>query len=1041
MDRFTVPKLERRIEEIGSTVYRERIRLMPVRWTTAWTSVARSPAFDDSSWDEIVPLDRWGGRDVRATFRTRFSVPREWHDGTVALRAILSRGLHVSGPDATAYLDGRPWQGVDVNHEEVLLPEDMRDGGHVFVLEAYSGTTQRLHEFGGLELVLIDEAARSLYFDAKVALDAAKMLEETSYERVYVINVLDEALRLVDFREPLGAAYRRSLSVARELLARRLYDRDWPGERPTVIGVGHAHIDVAWLWTLEHTRRKTERTFLTALRLMEQFPEYRIVQSQPQLYVFFKQDHPLDYEELRRRVREGRWEATGGMWLESDCNIPCGESLVRQILYGKRFFRSELGVDPALLWLPDAFGYTWALPQIMARAGLKYFMTTKISWNEFNKMPYDSFRWQGIDGTQVLAHFITTPSQSWFATYNGRLTAAEVKGTWDAYKQKRLNAEVLLAFGYGDGGGGPSADMLETARRLKDFPGMPRFRIEKAEKFFERLQGRSAELPVWNGELYLEFHRGTYTSQAQNKRLNRRAEGRFHDAEALSAVATLFGGRYPAAELARGWELILLNQFHDILPGSSIGEVYDESAEQYEEVLQVGDDALEQAMQHLAAQVDTSGEELAVIIVNTLGWDRCGVVEMTVPKSVGYPVVSCHGRRVPAQLLECDGQSQRVLFYAEDVPAYGWKLFSLASAQTSPEPRMMAGDVKAGARSLENRFFSLTFDQAGRLTSLRDKRRQREVLAEGGLGNEFVLFEDKPLNNDAWNIDVFYQEKSWVLDDEAEFEVIENGPVRAGLEIRRSFLHSTMSQRVYVYSELPRIDFETEVDWHERHLLLKVAFPVAVHNNRATYEIQFGHIERPTHWNTSWDWARFEVPAQRWADLSEGDYGVSLLNDCKYGYDIRGNVMRLTLIKSATSPDDEADQGRHAFTYSLYPHDGDWRNGTLQQAAALNTPLLARVEDAHPGEATRLWSFVSSSADNVIVDTVKKAEDSDWLVVRVYEAYGQRGHAVLRFGKTLVDAVECNLMEEDEQPVTFDEGSLSFDYRPYEIRTFRVRFG
>ncbi len=1030
MDRFTLPKLEHRIAEVGAMVYRRRAPVQPVLWLDDWSKEALSAGADEAGWTAVETPHHWGGRDVKATIRARFRLPAEWQGEAVALRVELSQGLDVSGPDATAYIDGVARQGVDIYHHEILLPADLPAGEHLLVLEAYSGTKPDRHWFGGVDLVSIDSEVRGYYYDAKVALDAARLLPEDSFDRAQIINAVDRSVLELDFHEPLGDAFRQSVVQARQVLRARLYDREWPGERAEIVGVGHAHIDVAWLWTLLHTRKKTARTFLTALRLMEQYPEYHFLQSEPQVYQFFREDFPEQYEELKRRVVEGRWEPTGAMWLEADLNITGGESLVRQMLHGKRFLRQEFGVESDILWLPDVFGYTWTLPQIMARSGVKYFMTTKISWNEFNRMPYDTFRWQGLDGTQVLSHFITTPSQHWFATYNGRLTAEEVKGTWDAYKQKRLHSPLLHAFGFGDGGGGPSADMLETARRLADMPGLPRYRIGRADEFFRDLEKIRAEAPVWNGELYLEFHRGTFTSQARTKRYNRKAELALHEAEALAAISFAHGSDYPGDRLYRQWQTVLLNQFHDILPGSSIGEVYAESSEQYREVIREATAVSADSQAQLAGSIATESE--SVLVFNTLGERRTGVANVSLPAGrTTLGLAEEDGSPVLTQPL-ADGTT---LVSARDVPAYGWKRLRVGEAATLPN--LLTAEVGR----IESPWLAVSFDEAGCITSLVDKAGGREVIEAGKRGNLFQLFEDKPLNNDAWNIDVFYEEKSWDLVEPAECTVVERGPVRAGLEFRRAFGNSSLVQRVYVYADLPRVDFETEVDWHERHTLLKVAFPVTVLSPRATYEIQFGHIERPTHRNTSWDYARFEVPAQRWADLSEGDYGVSVLNDCKYGYDVRDNVMRLSLLKSATSPDPEADQGRHRFTYSLYPHRGDWRTGTGAQAADLNLPLTARFEAGHGGALPPNWSFVSADSANLVVETVKKAEDGDEVVVRLYEAEGRRGVGVLNFGLPVQAASECNLIEDGSEPVEFTGTTVAFDYMPYQIRTFKVRLG
>ncbi len=1034
MERFLIPKLEERIAEVRKHIYTRREPISPVLFRRGWEEAALLPTYQEEGWEVIRPGAQWGERDLCALLRCWFCVPAGWRKGATALRVQLAETLHVSGPEALAYIDGEPCQGVDLYHDEIPLAPAYEDGRHLLVLEAHSGTKPIVHRFAGIELVETDEVARTFYYDAWVALEAAKLLDANSWERAQILNALDEAIRLIDFREPLGRDFRRSLAVADAALRASLYEREWPGERPEVVGVGHAHIDVAWLWTLRHTRKKTLRTFLNVLRLMERYPEFRFTQSQPQLYAFCRQDEPTVFQAVRQRAQAGQWEPTGGLWLEADTNITGGESLVRQVLFGKRFLRDEFGLECEVVWLPDAFGYTWALPQIMNRAGLRYFMTTKISWNEFNQFPYDTFLWQGIDGSRVLAHFITTPSGSWFATYNGRLTPAEVKGTWDAYKQKRLNSKLLTSCGYGDGGGGPNAEMLEVARRLANMPGLPRFRWGTAREYFSSLEPLRSCLPVWNGELYLEFHRGTYTSQGRTKRNNRKAEVLYHTAEALAAAAHWLGAPYPKAQFNEGWQLILLNQFHDILPGSSIGDVYEESNLQYQHVFALAEAASSQALLRLSRAIAREGRWL--ILYNPAPFPRHEPVALPgVDPSRELPVQE-DGSLLPFQVACGTEGEAELLVLPEEVPPYGWRAYRLATV--NPSDQSAAKSVHASAQELENEYLRVRLDAAGRLISVWDKRASREVLADSAVGNEFQVFEDKPLNNDAWNIDIFYQEKRWVLDEPAQLRVLESGPLRATVEWQKSFRSSRIVQRITLQAECPRLDFHTWVDWHERHLLLKVAFPLAVHTHRATYEIQFGAIERPTHWNTSWDYARFEVPAQRWADLSEGDYGASLLNDCKYGYDARDNVLRLTLIKCATSPDPEADQGQHLFSYSLYPHAGDWRKGTLQQAVAFNIPLQPCLAEQGDGALPLTWSFLRSASNNIVVETIKKAEDDDALIVRAYEAFGQRGRATLIFGPRIRRAVEVNLLEQDEQPVSFDGHELAFSYRPFDLRTFKV---
>jgi len=1027
--RFTVRKLTRHIAELGKHLYLDS-RPLAVEWQEGRLAEAKP-----RGWQSCPPGTHWGRRDIWVSFRATAQAPEEWAGKPVVALLRLADYGDLSGPEGLVYLNGQPYQGLDRGHTEVRLT-DSAEPGQRWEIEIEGYTSSRLERDYRVERTLLavpDETAIALYYNAKVALEVAQTLAEEDYDRTQILRALDEGLQLVDWRGPLGQEFRESLARANAYLESELYGKLSAGNQPRLLGVGHAHIDTAWLWTLAQTREKAARTFSTVLRLMERYPEYHFTQSQAQLYQFIKEDHPELLPQIARRVKEGRWEPIGGTWVEMDCNVTGGESLVRQFLLGTRLFEEYFGTPGSpILWLPDAFGYSWALPQIIKRSGFEYFMTTKISWNEYNRFPYDSFWWRGLDGTEVLTHFINTPSRHWFATYNGTLEPWQVKGTWDTYKQKEHHDEVLLSFGLGDGGGGPTAEMLEYGRRLRDFPGSPRVSLGRAVDFFRRLEEDAAELPVWNGELYLEFHRGTYTTQARNKRANRKSELLYHNAELFAALAHLWGGDYPQEMLNKGWELILLNQFHDIIPGSSITPVYEESQAQYRQVMGWGEQVLDEALKYIVDQMDLAGDDPALVVFNPTGWVRSDLVEAEVKMTEPFRLIGPHGEEVAYQSV---GEG-RIIFPAQGVPANGYHTYRLSPSE--PGARIEEPVTLEGL-TFENRFFCVQFNQAGQIISWWDKLAEREVLPEGAVANQFQAFEDKPLGNDAWDINIYYQDKQWNADEPAQIRVLERGPLRAALEVKRTFLHSEITQRIYAYATLPRMDFETEVEWREKHVLLKVAFPVEVHNTRATYDIQFGNVERPTHWNTSWDWARFETCAHKWVDLSEGDYGVSLLNDCKYGHDIKDNVIRLTLLRSPTEPDPHADEGHHEFTYSLLPHTGDWRAQTVQRAYELNLPLLARFTEPHEGTRPDSFSLVSADVPHVVVETVKRAEDSSDLIVRCYECYNQRGPVTLTFGAPIIEATECNLLEREDQPVEFEGHQLLFYVKPYQIRTFRVR--
>lgn len=1033
-------KVKRRLEEFPKFVYQES---RPIEgWQMA-----------DAAWDEhgvpqqgtkeLTPFiigDRWGGPNVWKWFFAKAQVPADWAGKKVALYLHFGRRgeWEATASEALLYVNGKPLQGLDTNHQEVVLPEQYVRGGELdLAVKAFTGLNGKNGVFQKAEVVLINPVAEEFYFLLHNTVRALKTLDKESPLFVKVSAFVEKALNTIDYRKPKSERFYDSVGKALEGLKADLATVPEDVLRPTVVGVGHSHIDVAWLWQLHHTREKCSRTFSTALRLMEQYPEFVFIQSQPQLYKFIKEDYPEIYERIKEEVKAGRWEANGGMWVEADCNVTSGESLVRQFLFGTRFFEKEFGVRSNVLWLPDVFGYSWSLPQIIKKSGLDYFMTIKISWSQFNRFPYDTFKWRGIDGTEVLTHYITTKNRptDWAYTYNGFTDADVVASTWNNYQQKDVNNLLLSAYGYGDGGGGVTKEMLENGRAMQHLSFMPKWKPAKAGEFFEELNrrvGSDPKLPTWHGELYLEYHRGTYTSQAQQKRWNRKSEILMHNAELFASIAhaKLAGYVYPQDTINQAWELILLNQFHDIIPGSSIHPVYEDSQKQYEQVKSLGTSVLEEACRALVAKMDVRAGEL--VVFNPLSWTRSDLVITDWDDALaGAVVVDDAGNQNQVQKATIDGEPKAVL-WVSDVPASGYKVLRVEKAPQEAEPSMTVS-----ASGMENDFFKVEFDDFGRLARVYDKRNQRDVLAPGAVGNEFIAFEDKPINFDAWDIDIFYQDKPYKMDEFLGAEVVENGPERAAVKLSWKFMDSTISQNVVLYRSIPRIDFETEVDWHEHQTLLKVAFPVNVYSNKATYEIQFGNVERPTHWNTSWDWARFEVVGHKWADLSQRDYGVSLLNDCKYGYDIKDNVMRLTLIKSGISPDPQADQGKHCFTYSLYPHAGSWyEGGTVQQAYNLNNPLLAMKAEADgSGELERTYSLLGEVGQGVVLETVKKAEDSDDLILRFYEYGGGNAKTVVKPNLEVEKLSETNLMERVVTEEIPEEAVLS----PFEIKTVKAQ--
>ncbi len=970
--------------------------------------------------------DAWYGPDRHYWFRTNLTVPESFNGKPLWLifRTQIEEWDDGKNPQFLLFVNGKITQGLDMNHREVFLTNSARTGGCFQIdLQAYTGT---LHsEFRLIaEMAEIDPEIRGLYYDMQVPLWSFSRMENDSKNRYDMAAVLNHAVNLLDFRDEYSPAFYESVRKARKYLAEAMYT-DLAGDSSVVATcIGHTHIDVAWWWTVAQTREKAARSFSTVLKLMDEYPDYRFMSSQPQLYEFVKDRYPEIYAEIRERVKEKHWEPEGAMWLESDCNLTSGESLVRQILFGKRFFREEFGVDSKVLWLPDAFGFNGALPQIMKKSGIRYFMTTKISWSQFDKFPYDTFLWRGIDGSEILTHFITTvgvgqKKDQYFTTYNGMLHPDAIMGAWQRYQNKEINNDILIAFGYGDGGGGPTRAMLETSRRMeKGLRGVPKVRQEFAGTYFEELERRvkdNPQLPTWEGELYLEYHRGTYTSMARNKRANRKSELMLMDLELFSVLADV-RVKYPKEELDRMWKTVLLNQFHDILPGSSIHEVYEVTKKEYAEITETGRRLIGERLKSLAG----SGNSVAVF--NTVGFERGSLLNLGHSDAAA---LMGGGQCWPVQQT-----GEGAVAYVRGLPPKGCRSFAVSTEAVPQE-----NPFKIDGNSITTPFYRVTFGSDGTMTSIYDRENDREILQEGRCGNRLRVYEDKPIYFDNWDIDIYYKEKSWDIDGLTKMEWTERGPVRAALHLEYAFSKSTVSQTVYFYADDRRIDFKTVVDWHEHQHLLKVHFPVEVHTDEATFEIQFGNITRKIHRNTSWDTARFESCGHRWMDLSEGGYGVSLLNDCKYGHSAYHGDMALTLIKSGIEPNKTADQEKHFFTYALYPHAGTWREaGTAREAACLNQPAYAV-----PGASDGLdFSLFRVDAKNIMADTVKKAEDGNGIILRMYEYENRRGKASVTFGEPVSQVFECDLMENDLHELLHSKRDFTFRYKPYEIKTFRV---
>ena len=935
-------------------------------------------------------------------FRCEAIVPDEWKGSRVDL-------LWESHSEATLWMDGRTIQGLNQDPEQryrddrpdaVLLPEAR--GGEVIVFQVEMAcnrmfgsefkTAQRTISpfvLDRYEIARFDSQAWELYFDFFVLQQLAAE-ESKDLDKSWGGLLLSELNRFANLYD---AEDRATWEKGAKIL-KRLYGHRNASTVHELSAIGHAHIDTAWLWPIAETQRKCERTFSTQTAYMDEYPEFKFACSQAQQYAWVKERNPDLWERIKRKVKSGQFIPVGGTWIEPDCNIPSGESICRQFLHGQRFFQQEFGMTCREFWNPDVFGYNGQLPQICRLAGISRFLTQKLSWNRMNKPNHHTFVWEGIDGSELFTHF--PPAD----TYTAVVSIPQLRDNARNYKDHDRSRESYMLFGHGDGGGGPTKPMLETLRRIKDLEGVPRTTIRTSSEFFDRLEADNTDRARLVGELYFEYHRGTYTTQAAIKRGNRKSEFLLHDIEflATAAATSAHGGyTYPTNDLDRLWKLVLVNQFHDILPGSSIAEVYEDARRDYGRIEEEGGRLRADALKALTGPPAGEGW----VPVNTIGFSRREVARTPDAKLLLVEAPPfCIGRRATG-----------------------------APAVTVSEPTR-------GRIVLENEHLRATLDRGGALVSLIEKSTSRETLA--GPGNQLLVYVDEPTAWDAWDVDPQHMETEKPCPPAESCRIIDSASsLTAEVEFERAIgSRSRMRQKVRLDADSQRLDFHCECDWHETHRMLKVAFPVSVRAMNATYEMQFGCVERPTHFNTRYDLARYEVPGHKWSDLSEHGFGVALLSESKYGFSTFGNVMRMSLLRSSKYPDPQADMGLHEFAYAIMPHAGNWRDaGIVAEAYRFNVPVLFALASS-PAEPR---SFASVDDVNLVLDTIKKSENDESIVLRLYECHGARGTAKVRVDLPFKTAVFCNVLEDDAKPARVMDSSIEVPYGPFTIITVKLR--
>lgn len=995
---------------------------------------------NDSDWETAVTGKRLE-RDA-LWLRTTFVVPTT--SGGYLLqgaRLELETSLYVHWQTrdmpvyTTVFVNGMQ-RASGYEFEPVVLTEAAAPG-EKFIIAVRAQTSAGKLMIGNGRIRVTEARHRP---NAQLALEelaSAEMLLRAEPENAQRRTQVEAACAAVNWEAlPQGdqAAFDASLGAARAKLEPL---RDWI-KSFQVTAVGNSHIDMAWLWPWTETVEVVRNTFSSALTLMQEFPELHFSHGAAATYFWMEDKYPELFAAIQKRAREGRWEFVGGMWVEPDLNMPDGESLARQLLVGKRYIKEKFGADVRIGYNPDSFGYNWQLPQIYKKSGIEYFVTQKMAWNDTTQHPHKLFWWESPDGSRVLTFF---PND-----YVNSLEPIKMARDVGNYARQTHIPQLLHLFGVGDHGGGPTRHMMQVGRNWQRPETLfPTVRIGSIQQFFDGIAPLlpAANVPVWRNELYFQYHRGVQTTQANTKRNNRRSETAMLNAEKFSAFAWLGGSPYSNQEMEGAWRKLLFNQFHDILPGSGIDVVYRDASRDHAEVQRFAADKSREAIAGIARNLDTSGAGTPILVANPLGWRRSGLVEVDVPFSARSVLVSGPGRKdhAAAQVVSRGAAWTRIRFQAPDIAPMGVSVFH-AYPSTVFIPKI-ATSLVAQAGQIENEFVRVRVDgKTGCITSLWDKRSSRESLAPGACGNLLQAFRDKPRDWEAWNIDADFEKERWDITDAEEVNLVESGPLRAVIRVRRKWRSSAFAQDVTVTAGSPRVDVRMTVDWHEDQTLLKVAFPVNAKADKATFEIPYGSIQRPTTRRTPEEQAQFEVPALRWADLSDSSGGLSLLNDSKYGYDAKDNVLRLTLLRSPRWPDPAADRGHHEFTYSLLPHAGGWLEAqTVRHGYELNDPLSATVTWSHPGALGTRHSFVKTASENVVITAVKKAEDSDDLIVRFYEFAGKTGDVALEFGSAVAAAVEANLLEQPGTPLQVSGARVAVPTRAFEIKTVRITPG
>ena len=1011
-------------------------------------------SLDDSSWLQLKIAERWA--DGSRVLRRWIEIPTSLN-GYSLQGAQVRLDLQITSEDfltVAVFSNGSMAFRGDEDAQQPILLTDNAQPGQKFLIAVRVQAAEKNTQIRASRLLITPSPARPdpgiFRQEILAAQPMVEAFSEGKSERQAILAAAVAAVDLHALDRGDQPAFDSSLRLAQNKLDAL---KPWM-KQFTIRAAGNSHIDMAWLWPWTETVEVVRNTFRSALDLMREYPDFKFSMSSARTYAWMEDKYPDLFREIQERVKQGRWEIVGGMWVEPDLNMPGGESLVRQILVGKRYFHQKFGVEVTIGWNPDSFGYNWQLPQIYRKSGIDTFVTQKLMWaHEFTTFPYKMFWWEAPDGSRLLTYFPHDYAMGIDPVQLGQDASVWIPALYGAALPR--NPEMMHLYGVGDHGGGPTRAMLDKATRWRKTDVVfPNLQLSTAADFFRNLQPKLPEMkvPIWRDELYFEYHRGVFTTQAETKKRIRATEELLLNAEKFSAFSTWFGRKYPSEEFDRGWKDLLFDDFHDIFPGSGIAANYRDAERNLTDVQRVGNGVLDASLSEFSSNINFRGSGDPIVLFNSLSWERSELIDTDVVLSAPADTVTVldpAGKIVPTQILSVDRAKRRVhLLFHADVPPMGYRAYYIVPGK---KPLAPTTPVEASNDTLENELVRVKVDpKTGCMTSLLDKRTNIETLAPsesdtGGpkdsvCGNLLQAFRDKPKQWDAWNIDADFEKEHWDLTQPDEVKLVENGSLRAVLRIKNHFENSTFVRDIILTAGSPRVDVKMTADWHEKHILLKVAFPVSVHSDKATFEIPYGAIERPTTRNTRAEQGKFEVPALQWADLSDARHGFSLLNDCKYGYDAKANVIRLSLLRSPEWPDPHADEGLHEFTYSLYAHGGNWKDAlTIRRGYELNYPLLVRRAYPHSGNLPEQHSFLQLQGDNVVLTAAKKAEDGDALVLRFYEWAGKENDISVQPSMALEGAEETDLMEHPLHSLPLDGGLAKVHVKPYEIKTLRIK--